>query len=147
MSARWGLLVGQDDHVGQWVASRTGGVWFAGAGIAVGFTFDGELGGGITYYHHNGANIFLGFAVEERRVFNRDSLRFAFHYPFEQLGCKRVTALVDCDNLRSLDFVKHLGFAYEATLADAAPNGDQFAFRMLKSECRWILNNRYQRAA
>lgn len=140
----WGLIQDQPDEVGTWVCDRTGGLWYEGAGAAIGFTFDGAMAAGCTFENYNGANIYLRFAVQDRRVFNRASIWAVFSYPFLQLGCKRVTAVVDCDNVRSLTFVEHLGFVREATLADAAPNGDQAVFRMLKSECRWLRNNRFK---
>lgn len=144
MTARWGLIHNQPDEVGTWVRDRTGGLWYEGAGAAIGFTFDGRLVAGATYTNYNGSNIHLEFAVTDRRVFNRASLWAAFSYPFLQLGCRRITAVVDCGNFRSLALCEHLGFAYEATLQDAAPNGDhQIVFRMLKSECRWIRDQRF----
>ncbi len=144
MSACWGIIQDDPDGVGTWVCDRTGGLWYEGCGTAIGFTFDGRLVAGVIYTNYNGPNIYMGFAVTDRRVFNRASLWSAFAYPFLDLRCRRVTALVDCDNVRSLALCEHLGFAREATLADAAPNGDQILFRMLKSECRWLRNNRYQ---
>ena len=143
MAPRWGLIQNDPETVGTWVCDRTGGLWYEGCGTALGFTFDGELAAGAIYTAHTGPDVQLGFAVEDRRVFNRASLWAAFAYPFEQLGCRRITARVDCDNVRSLALVEHLGFVREATLKDAAPNGDQFQFRMLKSECRWLRDNRY----
>ncbi|HYC01618.1 MAG TPA: GNAT family protein [Candidatus Limnocylindrales bacterium] len=144
MSARWGLIQDQPDVVGAWVCERTGGAWHKGCGTALGFTFDGALKAGAIYTSYTGADVQLGFAVEDRRVFNRASIWFAFYYPFQQLGCRRITARVNCDNVRSLALVEHLGFVREATLTDAAPNGDQIQFRMLKSECRWLRDNRYK---
>lgn len=145
MTAGWGLIQDQPDEVGTWVRHRTGGLWHEGAGTAIGFTFNGRLSAGAVYSNYNGSNVYIEFAVEDHRVFNRASLWAAFSYPFLQLECRRITALVDCGNFRSLALCEHLGFAYEATLADAAPNGDhQIVLRMLKSECRWIRNNRYQ---
>lgn len=145
MTARWGLIQDDPDGVGTWVRERTGGAWRAGSGTAIGFTFDGRMAGGAVYSNFNGSNIYIEFAVEDRRIFNRASIWASFAYPFLQLGCRRVTALVDCGNFRSLALCKHLGFAYEATLEDAAPNGDhQIVFRMLKSECRWIRDLRYK---
>lgn len=143
MSERWGLIQDCSDLVGQWVCERTGGQWYPGCGTAIGFTFDDKVAAGAIYTAHTGADVQLGFAVDDRRVFNRASIWFAFWYPFQQLGCRRITARVDCDNLRSLALVEHLGFVREATLTDAAPNGDQIQFRMLKSECRWLRDNRY----
>jgi RimJ/RimL family protein N-acetyltransferase len=145
MTARWGLIQNQSDEIGTWVCDRTGGLWYEGAGTAVGFTFEGKLVGGVTYTNYNGSNVHMTFALKDRRFINRASLFAAFSYPFLQLECRRVTALVDCGNFRSLALVEHLGFAYEATLEDAAPNGDhQIVFRMLKSECRWLRNQRYE---
>lgn len=148
MSARWGLIQNDPDTVGTWVCDRTGGLWYEGCGTAIGFTFDDRIVAGCLYERFNGSNVYMTFAVTDRRMMNRATLWAAFSYPFLQLECKRVTALVNCDNFASLAFVEHLGFAYEATLEDAAPNGDhQIVFRMLKSECRWLRNNRFQRRA
>lgn len=144
MTARWGLIQDDPDTVGTWVCDRTGGLWYEGAGTAIGLTFDERLVAGCTYENFNGASVYMRFAVADPRCINRASIWAVFSYPFLQLGCKRVTAVVDSDNVRSLALVEHLGFAYEATLQDAAPNGDQILFRMLKSECRWLRNNRFQ---
>lgn len=144
MSPRWGIIQDQHDDVGAWVCQRTGGQWHRGVGTAIGFTFDNRPAAGAIYTGYTGADVQLGFAVEDRRVFNRASIWFAFYYPFQQLGCRRITARVDCDNLRSLALVEHLGFVREATLTHAAPNGDQIQFRMLKSECRWLTDLRYK---
>lgn len=151
--SRWGLIQDDPEGVGTWVCDRTGGLWYEGCGTAIGLTFGGVIAAGMTYTGWNGANVNMSFALDERRIFNgasgrrvinRMALWAAFSYPFEQLRAKRVTALVDCDNVRSLAFVEHLGFVYEATLKDAAPNGDQILFRMFKSECRWLKSQRYQ---
>ena len=140
----WGIIQNDSEGVGTWVCDRLGTYWYEGAGEAIGFTFAGKMAAGCIYTDFNGSNIRMGFALEDRRFMNRSTLWAAFAYPFLQLGCRRVTAIVDCANFASLAFVEHLGFAYEATFEDAAPNGDhQIVFRMLASECKWIRNNRF----
>lgn len=43
-------------------------------------------------------------------------------YPFNVLGCQRITALVNSDNFHSRDFIQKVGFLYETKMEGAAPN-------------------------
>ncbi len=105
MSARWGLIQHDSEGVGTWVCDRTGGLWYEGCGTAIGFTFDGRMVAGVMYTQWNGANLQMTFASDDSRCINRASIWAAFSYPFLQLRARRVTAVVDCDNVRSLALV------------------------------------------
>lgn len=99
----------------------------------------------MTFTQWNGPNIFVAVAVEDKRAVSREFLFFCFWYAFEQCGCRRITALVNEDNLTSIKSIEHLGFTREATLIDAAPNGDVIVFRMIKEDCTWLRNLRRKR--
>jgi RimJ/RimL family protein N-acetyltransferase len=144
LTERWGLVCNNAQAVGTWVCARSGEEWRPALSAAIGFTFDGKLAAGCVFYDYNGASIYVSFAVEDRRVINRASLWAAFSYPFEQLGCKRVTAVVGCDNVRAITFVKHLGFVHEATMIHATQTGDAHLYRLFRSECRWLRGHRYK---
>lgn len=87
----------------------------------------------------NGANMHMHIAAKPgRRWMSREFLRYVFHYPFNECGCKRVTGYVEASNLDARRFDEHIGFKLEATLKDAAPGGDMLVYVMFKDECRWL---------
>lgn len=137
-------MTGKDNVVGPWVAEKTGGTWTPGGGTTIGL-FDEEQGllAGVLYENFNGVNIFAHIAaVEGKKWITREFLWFMFHYPFEQLGCRRITGLVAETNQTARQFDEHLGFRLEAVLRDAHEEGDLLVYCMRRSECRWLNINR-----
>jgi hypothetical protein len=133
------MLLGADDDVGAWVASRTGGEWKPGSGRAIGFTSEQSLVAGVVFSQYNGINVWTGIASDDPGWCSRKNLALLFDYPFRQLKAKRISALIDASNARSIDFATRLGFSHEATLEASAPDGgDQFILRMRVEDCRWI---------
>lgn len=113
--------------------------WVGGSGNAIGILNGNDvLVGGVTYTQWNGANIVVDIAVEAKRWCTPDILYCLFSFPFEQLGCKRMTAPIAASNKRSIKFVEHLGFTLEATLKDACKDGDMLLYSMTKEKCRWL---------
>ena len=137
------IIVGQDAVVGPWVCARIGGTWINGRGTTIGLQRSGELVAGILYEDCNGVNVNMHVASDgSRRWMTRELLHFAFWYPFEQLGVKRVTGTVPAsnDDARRLD--EHLGFVLEARLEKAHPDGDLLIYRMFRHECKWLRSDR-----
>lgn len=134
------IITGVDSLVGPWVCQRAGGDWAPGRGVTIGLAHPEKgLVAGVLYEDWNGANI-LGHvaAVPGRMWLNREFLWFCFHYPFEQLGVKRITGIVPSSNLEARRFDESLGFELEATLKDAHPTGDLCVYVMTKEKCRWL---------
>lgn len=132
-------FVFRDDLVGPWVCERTGGEWVHGLDTTIGLADGDELVAGVVYSDWNGANIFMDVAAQPgKRWLNRGFLWMAFHYPFVQLKCKRVSGVVAADNASARKFNEHLGFTLEAVLKDAHPHGDLLVYRMLREDCRWL---------
>lgn len=126
-------------EVGEWVCARTKGTWEPGCAQAVGWSRDGVIVAGVVFDQWNGAQVCMHVASDgSRKWLNREFLSLCFHYAFEQLKVKRITGLVAASNTQALRFDEHLGFVREATLADAAPDGDLIVLRMYKHECKWI---------
>lgn len=140
-------IVTQDEAVGQWVHERTGGCWIPDSGAIIGVYRDDAIVAGLTFTQWTGANIFLAVAVEDKRAVTREFVFFGFWYAFEQLQCRRITALVDESNSASVSAIEHLGFTREATLSDAAPDGDVIVYRMMREEGRKWLSMFKRRAA
>jgi RimJ/RimL family protein N-acetyltransferase len=138
---RYRVLHGADDDVGAWIYARTRAQWVRGQGVAIGITSAESLVAGIAYTMFNGANVWGAIAAEpdhHGRWLSRSILRAIFDYPFRQLGCKRISALVYETNPVSQRFLTRLGFHREATLADAAPDGHMFVYALRAEDCRWL---------
>ena len=97
-----------------------------------------EILAGVWYEGYNGANMNMHVAGVGKRWLTREFLWYAFHYPFVECGVKRVTGLVPEMNYLARRFDEHIGFKLEATLKDAAPDGDMRVYVMFKEDCRWL---------
>lgn len=132
------IVTDQPDRVAEFVGDSLGVSGFANY-TAIGLEDDGELIAGVLFDYYNGASINMHVAaIPGRRWLTREYLRFCFWYPFEQLGCKRITGLVPASNKDAQRFDEHLGFELEATLKDAAPDGDVLVYRMFRDQCKWL---------
>lgn len=135
------LVVGHDDIVGPWVTERAGGTWVAGRGTTIGL-WDceaEELIAGTLFEDYNTAHVLMHVAaIPGRKWLCRQFLWACFDYPFNQLGCSRVTGIVPSCNLEARRFDEHLGFKLEATLKDAHPEGDLLVYAMWREDCRWL---------
>lgn len=137
------IITGQDWRVGPWICERAGGQWLPGM-RTVGAEKDGELVAGVLYAEYNGVHCFVTIAAAGGSWLTPRLLWYIFRYPFIELKCRRLTALVNDDNSRSEAFVKDLGFSLESKLEGASPTGDILVFRMMKDDCRWLnLEKRY----
>lgn len=126
------------ERVNAFVAERMGISGWSNA-VGIGLEEDGQLIAGVTFDYYNGASICMHVAaVEGRRWMTREYLWFCFHYPFEQLGVKRITGLVPETNMDARRFDEHLGFKLETRLQDAAPDGDVLVYAMFKEDCRFL---------
>ena len=104
----------------------------------VGIVQDNTLLAGVVYYAYRHPNIEMSIASVSPKWCTRSVLRHLFNYPFNQLGCERITVFVDADNQAVQKFDERLGFVREGVLRKAHPRGDAIIYGMLKSECRWI---------
>lgn len=123
--------------VGPWVCERAGGTWVPGRGTAIGRMVDGELVAGVLYEDFNGANIICHIAGVGNWA-TREYLAVIFHYPFVQLGVRRITVPVDSVNEKSIRLVERMGFTLESRLREATPRADMLLYRMFRNECRFL---------
>ena len=114
-----------------------GFIGWSGAYIAIGFEEGGELKGGVVFTNCTPTNVNAAIVLEAPMT--RRFLRAVFYYPFIQLKVKRITALVDASNERSLNLTRKLGFKQEGRLREAAMDGgDTFVFGILQRDCRYL---------
>jgi len=104
--------------------------------VTIGYERSGVLAGGIVYTQHSHPNIIMAAVLEA--PLTRRFLRALFYYPFLQLGCERITVLIDDNNLKSRRLVEHVGWKLEGRLRRARPGGDVLLYGLLREECRWL---------
>ena len=109
---------------------------------ALGLERNGELVAGVLYEGYNGVNVWMHVRAEPHRWFNYEFLRYCFTYPFEELGCARVSGFVEASNERARRFDERLGFEPEAVLKGAARDGgDVILYVMWRDKCRFLTEN------
>ncbi|ULQ46941.1 GNAT family N-acetyltransferase [Flagellatimonas centrodinii] len=133
----YSVVCGADDAVAALLTERIGiAEW--GAFTTIGVMKDGRLVGGFLYNNFRGYDLDISTAGETGFL-TRRTLRACFAYPFEQLNCRRVTALVSKRNRASRRVVSGVGFRLEGVARQAHFTGaDLCIYGMLKNECRWI---------
>ena len=143
------LVVGKG--VVDWVAGRTNEFGNFGTDVGIGWQKDGQIVAGVAYANWNGPNVECHIASDgSKKWLSRLFLWAMFDYPFNQLGCNRITACVGEGNSQSRNFVVRLGLTLETTLEAAHPSGDLYIYRMWKKDCAWIsqdFSKRYATAA
>lgn len=102
---------------------------------------DGLLGG-VVYSNYTGASCVIHVSSVQKNFATPRFLWMVFHYPFEQLGCKKVFGLVPAFNYPAQVLASKLGFSHETTLKDAVPTGDVYVYSLYKEHCKW-LNSRF----
>jgi hypothetical protein len=105
----------------------------------LGLEREGELVMGVLYEGWNGHNVWMHVAARPGSRFNREYLRYCFHYPFVELGCRRVSGYVEASNEAARRFDENLGFRQEAVLKGAASDGgDVLIYVMSREDCRYV---------
>lgn len=138
------VLFGADEEVTAFVASRIPGMERGfGPCAALGIVKGGALVGGAVYHGYQpfkaGGVIEVSIASESVNWAWPATLRTLFRYPFVQLGCVRMGALIARRNVKARRFIKSLGFREEGK----HPLGwlgreDAFSYGLLRRDCRFL---------
>jgi len=138
------FIAGMDKWISDWVAERLPGN-FTGEDftpcVAIGLMDKGELIAGCVYsnYRPGAKNIELSFAADTPAWATRSNIKSFLAYPYLQLGCNRVTAIIDSRNINSLKFVNRLGMNCEGRMRRAMDGvHDAVIYGMLFDECKWF---------
>ncbi|PLZ01806.1 N-acetyltransferase [Burkholderia sp. WAC0059] len=127
------------EAVMQFVARLTGEPGYDGY-TAIGLERDDRIVAGVVYQGHNGPNVMMHFALAgSGHLMVPAFVGAAFVYPFQVLGCHRVTGLVRADNEAAHRLIGHLGFVREGVLREGASDRTDFVvYGMLRGECRFL---------
>jgi len=134
------LVLDQHERVAKWVAEQTDCSDHAWAGyVCLGMEdATGELVAGIVLESYNGVNANVHIAGIGKNWMSKNMLLTFFIYTFNHLKLIRLTGLVAASNKTALDFDYHVGFKHEATLKDAAVDGDMEVLVMRREDCRFL---------
>lgn len=137
------VLFGADEFVAQFVRAKLGPNNFLDKYTALGVVRRGVFVGGVVY--HNFHELPFGNLIEVSIAFDDASwalpqtLRTLFTYPFINLDCVRMTAVVGENNNRSRKMVQGLGFTQEGVHPKARDGRETaFSYGLLREDCRWI---------
>ena len=106
----------------------------------IGLLRNGVMQAGVLYEGFNGRNVWMHVAAAPGgKWMTREFLRYAFHYPFVEMGVERVSGAVDASNKQAQKLDEHLGFVEETRLNGAAADGgDVILYVMWKKDCRHV---------
>lgn len=106
--------------------------------VSIGIGDADRLLAAVLYTDYTGHSIQLSIAAESVRWCSRRTVKEIFSYPFNDLACLRVTALVASDNTRSISLVERTGWKKEGLLRKGFGDVDMIVYGMLREECRWL---------
>ena len=128
------LIFDDKDRVGDWVANQMpdGASWHNY--YAMGAEKQGELVSGIVFENFNGHNANVHIAVSKPTKLFLALLDHAFVYAFDTCGLRRLTGLVEADNVKALQLDLHIGFKIEAVMKGAGSAGQDLLILVLWPE-------------
>lgn len=131
------IIAAQNERCGNWAKTYIPHVqqWADGY-QTIGLEIDGCLVAATIYEHFTGYDIDMSLTVAKRAT--PAFVRACFEYPFNQLGCLRVSCEVASKNKASKELARRLGFKLEGFKREAIPDDTLLLYGMTKSECRWL---------
>lgn len=136
LSARLGWHIVQGIEIGNWVAARIQGGYFAEQSSAIGLQKDAKTIAGVIYENWNKRTVFCHIAIEGRLT--KAYLKAIFDYPFNVLNVEKIIVPVVKSNQKSIKLVQNMGFAEEARIKDGAPDGDIIFMTLARKDCRFL---------
>lgn len=132
------LILGADRELARWAGDRIG-IQNFGPCSTIGVADKSQILAVAVYSNYRPPNIEITFVTSSPRWASRGAIRFIFGYAFEQLGCKRITAVTEATNKPARAFLCRLGFRQEGIHPDALPSGDAVTYGLLAHDAaRWL---------
>jgi len=126
----------QGEPVVRWVVEQAG-TSYCERSTGIGMLKDGMLVAGMAYERYSGPNVNVHIAIAGRVT--REFWHAVSKYPFEELGCVRVTAIVLASNKRIRNLMVNIGFELEGTMKNAGQDGgDLLMYVLWRDKCRML---------
>lgn len=133
----------ENKYLCDWAAKQIGQERFEKA-RAFGVANSSGLVGAVVLHDHSPPNIFLSWAFTTPRAFNRKIIATVYDWAYIQLGCTRITGLVEKNNKRARKLDEGIGMKLEGVLRKASPSGrDLFVYGLLRAEAEELIKRLY----
>lgn len=133
------LLYNHTQYLARWAGDRIGVSDF-GPCQAIGVIRNAEIAAVAVFNQFRWPNIEISFVTADPRWATRQNIREIMGYPFNKLQCKRLTAITEHTNQRTIAFLCRLGFREEGYHPDVFENGNAaITYGLLRKDAlRWI---------
>lgn len=132
------LIFGHDREIAQWCGDQLGIKDF-GPCSAIGVAREGKIVAGAVFSNFRWPNIEITFATTTPRWATRETCNAIISYPFLQLRCRRVTAIIEASNQPARAFLSRFGFKQEGYHPHVFASGDAITFGLLAADAeRWL---------
>ncbi len=106
---------------------------------AIGVVMESRWVAGLVFNNYRQTDIQVTVAADDKRWCTRKVMQAVHHYPFVQMGCLRVTCIVEERNQPTLAFLEHWGFKREGTHPFLFSNGSTgVSLGLYRDNCRWL---------
>ena len=111
----------------------------------LGFLIGGRLRGGVVFSDlRPGHDVWISIWTDDKRWCSRRVLQTVFGFAFDFWHCRRINALIDTNNRRSLKLAEGVGFRREGKLRQYRENGrDVYVLGLLKNECNYFKEKKH----
>lgn len=108
---------------------------------AIGIESNGEPVAGVVYHNYYPVfkDVEMSVAITNPIAAHPDIIAGMFRYPFEQMGCNRITVGVSANNKRSIRFIEGIGFVQEGRQADGCGDSDRLMYGLTRKNAqKWL---------
>jgi RimJ/RimL family protein N-acetyltransferase len=132
------LLFHCDDALAKWAGDRLG-MEIGKPNTSIGVVHRNELVAVAVFNNFRLPNIEITFVTSSPRWASPGAVRAILRYPFVQLRCKRLTAIIEATNQPARAFLCRLGFKLEGIHPDVFASGAAETYGLLlKDAQRWV---------
>lgn len=99
---------------------------------------NGDIAAVAAYSRFIGPDCWISIAGDGRWL-TKSVIPYFFKYPFNQLGCRRLSAFCRESNVHAIEFAERFGFRREGTMRAYFEDGANcVVLGLLREECQWI---------
>lgn len=137
------LIFNSDAELARWAGAQLG-MHIAEPNTSIGVAHRGKIVAAAVFNNYRPPNIEVTFVTTSPRWASPGAVKAILKYPFTQLGCKRVTAIIEAKNQPARAFLCRLGFKLEGIHPDALPSGDAETYGLLRKDAqRWVAEEQH----
>lgn len=123
---------------GEWVMERAVGYFNPARDHVISVHYGSEILGGFVLNNYLGRTAEIHMESVDPSAASRELLWMVFHYAFEQLGCRKLLALVPSNNYKAMELNLRAGWMIEAILRDVFDDKHMVILSMTKDQCPWL---------